>query len=107
MSIPRITEILENESGTKIQETVSNFKTSIAATGEAQRLSSSSVAAKVIILRAHKNNTGDIFYGSSNIDGDNSDYLSPGEVRVLYFSDPYNIYIRGTINDIIYCNIFA
>ncbi|OQA16915.1 MAG: hypothetical protein BWY64_02374 [bacterium ADurb.Bin363] len=86
---------------------ISNFKAIIAATGTNQRLAVVTQTKRVIILRANRNNNGDIYYGDANINGDNSDYLSPGEIRVLYFIDPYNIYIRGIINDILYCNALA
>lgn len=83
---------------------MSNEKILIAETNVNQRAASTSQTKKVLILRASKNNSGDIWYGSSNIDGDNSDYLSPGEVRIFYFENPYNIYLRGIAGDILYCN---
>lgn len=85
-------------------DSVSNWKVTITAT--AQRLSETSSSKKILIIRASKNNSGDVYYGGSSITTDNSDYLSPGEVRVLYFIDPYILYVLGTLSDKIYCVTF-
>ncbi len=82
-------------------ETVDNWKVTV--TTVAQRLSATSSSKKMLIIRADKNNSGDVWYGGSTIDGTNSDYLSPGEVRTFHFIDPYILYVLGTLNDKIYC----
>jgi hypothetical protein len=83
-------------------DAVSNQKITVAAT--AQRLSETSSSKKILVIRADEDNTGKVYWGSSNIDGDNSDYLNPGEVRILYFIDPYILYVKGTAEDKVYYN---
>jgi len=77
----------------------SNGKVEIAETNVNQRLSLTPRPRKTVSLRAGKNNSGDIYYGSSDIDGTNSDYMSPGELRILSYFDMYALYVRGTQGD--------
>ena len=65
MSVPRITEMLEGGVNASVASysTITNWKTSIAATGVNQRAKAATLTAKMIIIRAGKNNVADIFYG--------------------------------------------